>query len=72
MGVAAAEIAAAIKDVVPDAQIDIPAGRNPSGPEHDTYLDITRIREDTGYQPAFGPTQAAVDYIDWLRGGHDL
>jgi UDP-glucose 4-epimerase len=67
-----AELAAAIRDVIPDAQIELPAGRNPSGPDLDTYLDITRIREDTGYEPAYGPTQAVADYIEWLRGGHDL
>jgi UDP-glucose 4-epimerase len=37
------EIAAAIRKVIPDAQIQLPAGRDPNGPGHDTYLDITRI-----------------------------
>lgn len=66
-----AEIAAAIRKVVPDARIDLPAGRDPDGPGHDTYLDITRIRQDTGYQPAYDTERAVADYIGWLREGHE-
>lgn len=65
------EIAAAIRKVIPDARIELPAGRDPNGPGHDTYLDITRIRQDTGYQPAYDTERAVADYIGWLREGHD-
>lgn len=65
------EIAAAIRKVIPDAQIELPAGRNPDGPGHDTYLDITRIYQDTGYQPAYDADRAAADYISWLRAGNE-
>ena len=61
------EIAAAIRKVIPDARIELPAGRNPDGPGHDIYLDITRLREDTGYQPAYDTEGAVADYIGWLR-----
>jgi UDP-glucose 4-epimerase len=65
------ELAAAIKKAVPGAQIELPEGRDPNGPGHDTYLDITRIREDTGYQPAYDTQRAAADYIGWLRAGNE-
>ena len=65
------EMAAAIRKVIPDAQIELPAGRDPNGPGHDTYLDITRIRRDTGYQPGYDTERAVADYIGWLRGGNE-
>lgn len=67
-----AALAAAIKDVIPDAQMELPAGRDPSGPDRDAFLDIERIHEDAGYQPAYGATEAVVDYIAWLRAGNPL
>jgi UDP-glucose 4-epimerase len=65
------ELAAAIGKVIPDARIDLPAGRDPNGADRDTYLDITRIRQDTGYEPAYDTDQAVADYVAWLRAGHD-
>jgi UDP-glucose 4-epimerase len=65
------ELAAAIRKVVPDAQINLPEGRDPSGPDHDVYLDIARLRRDTGYQPAYDVERATADYISWLRAGHE-
>ncbi len=46
-----AELAAAIRQVIPDAVIGLPGGRDPRGAGRDFYLDISRIRADTGYQP---------------------
>jgi UDP-glucose 4-epimerase len=65
------EFTAAIKKVVPDAQIDLPGGRDPNGPGEDVYLDITRLRQDTGYQPAYDTERAVADYIGWLRAGNE-
>lgn len=65
------ELAAAIRAVVPGARIDLPKGRDPNGPGHDLYLDITRLRQDTGYQPAYDPRQAVADYVGWLRAGNE-
>lgn len=64
------ELVAAIKKVVPGAQIDLPDGRDPHGPDHDVYLDTTRIRDDTGYRPAYDTERAVADYIGWLRAGN--
>jgi UDP-glucose 4-epimerase len=61
-----AEVIAAIKKVVPGAQIQLPGGGNGSR----SYLDITRIQQDTGYRPVFDTERAAADYIAWLRAGN--
>jgi UDP-glucose 4-epimerase len=63
------EVVAAINSVVPGADIKLAQGRNPDRPP-DNYLDITRLRADTGFQPEYDVERAVPDYADWLRG-HD-
>ncbi len=65
------ELARAIKEIVPDAQLDLPAGRNPDVPGPDIWLDISRLHQDTGYQPEYGTRRAVADYLNWLRAGND-
>jgi UDP-glucose 4-epimerase len=60
------EVVAAINATVPGARITLPPGRNPDRPP-DNHLDITRLREDTGFQPEFDVERAVPDYADWLR-----
>jgi UDP-glucose 4-epimerase len=62
-----AEVAAAIRKVVPDARIELPTG----GTGRRSYLDITRIQQDTGYRPAYDTEHAIADYIAWLRAGNE-
>jgi UDP-glucose 4-epimerase len=64
------QLAAAIRAVIPDARIDLPDGRDPRGPAHDACLDISRISQDTGYQPTYNVERAVADYIGWLRAGN--
>jgi UDP-glucose 4-epimerase len=61
-----AEVAAAIRRAVPDAHVDLPSG----GETRQAWLDITRLREDTGYAPVWDTERAAADYIGWLRAGN--
>lgn len=63
------EVVGAINAALPDANVTIPRGRNPDRPP-DNYLDITRLREDTGFKPEYDVERAVPDYIDWL-GRHD-
>lgn len=65
------EVAAALRELVPDARIELPEGRSPAGSVPPAWLDITRLREDTGYQPAYDTRRAVADYLAWLREGHD-
>lgn len=62
-----AEIAAAIRQAVPDAQVDLPSGSQTPR----AWLDITRLRQDTGYQPDWNTDSAAADYIAWLQAGNE-
>lgn len=64
------EVIGAIEKVVPGAQIDLPEGRDPNGSGRDRCLDISRLREDTGYQPDYDIERAVADYVGWLRAGH--
>jgi UDP-glucose 4-epimerase len=65
------EIAAAVKTLVPDARIELPEGHSPAGSGQGTCLDISRLREDTGYQPLYDTEGAVADYLAWLRSGHE-
>ncbi|AVT37700.1 NAD(P)-dependent oxidoreductase [Plantactinospora sp. BB1] len=60
-----AEVIAAIRSVIPNAHLTLPPGRTSSH----GHLDITRLRQDTGYRPAYDTERAAADYISWLRAG---
>ncbi|MGW7750261.1 NAD-dependent epimerase/dehydratase family protein [Streptomyces violaceusniger] len=61
-----AQLIEAIKKVAPDAQVDLPTG----GDTPPMVLDISRLREDTGYQAEYDTARAAGDYIAWLRAGN--
>ncbi|MFC4121145.1 NAD-dependent epimerase/dehydratase family protein [Nonomuraea zeae] len=65
------EVVAAIRKIVPDAQADLPGGRDPGAPARGEYLDVTRLREDTGFEPAYDTERAVADYLAWLRTGND-
>jgi UDP-glucose 4-epimerase len=60
------EVSAAINATVPGASIKLPEGRNPDRPP-DSYLDTTRLHEDTGFRPEYDVEHAVPDYTDWLR-----
>lgn len=62
-----AQLIEAIRKVVPDARVDLPAG----GSAHHLVLDISRLTEDTGYRPEYDTERAAADYIGWLRAGNE-
>ncbi|MFI7636397.1 NAD-dependent epimerase/dehydratase family protein [Nonomuraea sp. NPDC049400] len=63
------EVVAAIRKLVPDARADLPEGRDPAAPGF--WLDTTRLREDTGYEPAYDTERAVADYLAWLRAGNE-
>jgi UDP-glucose 4-epimerase len=65
------ELAAAIGSVVPSARSAVADGRDPDGPASDVYLDVGRLRRDTGFGPAYDTEEGVADYIDWLLAGND-
>jgi UDP-glucose 4-epimerase len=56
------EVAAAIGRVLPGAQIALTDGGN-----EQAYLDVTRLRQDTGFEPAYDLDRGIADYAEWLR-----
>jgi UDP-glucose 4-epimerase len=64
------ELINAIQAIEPDARLDLPERGSPQSLTPEVYLDITRIREDTGYHPDYDLEHAAADYLNWLRAGH--
>ena len=46
-----------------------PEGR-PRANRNNAYGDITRARQDVGYEPQFPIDKAIEDYVGWLRAGN--
>ena len=69
------EFAAAIKQALPQAVIHL--GDDP-GPLTSTRtpmdihacVDISRLREETGFTPAYGPLRGVEHYLEWDRSGN--
>ncbi|GLZ54540.1 NAD(P)-dependent oxidoreductase [Actinomycetospora sp. NBRC 106378] len=62
-----ADVIAALHQVAPDAELDLPGGTQPTG----SALAIDRLHADTGYVPEYDTASAAADYVTWLRAGHE-
>jgi UDP-glucose 4-epimerase len=60
------EVAAAIKERFPDAHLPVKPGSGPNH-RHEAFMDITRIRQDTGYEPQFTLEQSIDDFLAWLE-----
>ncbi len=60
------DFVAAVKKAVPAAQIDLPPGRGPRSRPH-AYLDISRLKQEVGYQPEYSVERGVAEYIDWLK-----
>jgi UDP-glucose 4-epimerase len=61
-----AQLSAATRKSVPEAQVDLPSGRSPRS-RPNAYLDATRLREELGYRPEYEVERGMAEYIDWLR-----
>lgn len=60
------ELAEAIRSVMPEAQVPLSAGSG-QATRRDPYSDISRLREDTGFEAEWPAELAIPDYIGWLR-----
>lgn len=57
----------AIKKVIPDAKVTaLKPGQTPGMPT-DPVMDLTRISQDTGYEPEYDIDRGIAEYIGWLR-----
>jgi UDP-glucose 4-epimerase len=62
-----ADVIAALESVEPAFGYELPSA---SG-RPVRWLDITRLRADTGFEPRYDTGAAAADYIAWLRAGNE-
>jgi UDP-glucose 4-epimerase len=65
------ELADAIGAAVPGARPELREGRDPQLALPQTWLDVSRLRKDTGFEPAYDTAGAVADYVAWLRAGHE-
>ncbi|HEU5332885.1 MAG TPA: NAD(P)-dependent oxidoreductase [Actinocrinis sp.] len=63
------DVAAAIEKAVPGARIELLDGF--SGPEGEFVLDISRLRADTGFEPAYDLERGIGDFVNWLRAENE-
>ncbi|HEX9442494.1 MAG TPA: NAD(P)-dependent oxidoreductase, partial [Candidatus Binatia bacterium] len=66
--------AAAIKKSLPEAEIHLGDGPGPltstkTPMDIDACVDISRLREETGFAPEYDPYQGVEHYIKWARDG---
>jgi UDP-glucose 4-epimerase len=57
---------AAIRSVEAGCRFGLP----PAGDRSPAWLDITRLREDTGFEPHYDTAAGVTDYIAWFRAGN--
>ena len=60
------EFVEAVKKAVPSAQIDLPPGHGPRN-RPNAYMDISRLKQEVGYQPEYSLERGVNEYIDWLK-----
>ena len=60
-----AEIADAVRKVIPNA--DLRLGSGPAKTQPDPYMTLDQMTRDTGYKPQYDTASAIADYIAFLR-----
>jgi UDP-glucose 4-epimerase len=63
------EVVASLSAAVPAFTIQLSPGKTPGHPQ-DPYLDLTRIRDDTGFRPRYTLETGIEEYVSWLREGN--
>jgi UDP-glucose 4-epimerase len=64
------DLADAVREMVPDARIELKPGANPAGNPPANYLDLTRLKDEFGFAPRYPIERGIPDYITWLQQGH--
>ena len=60
-------LVAAVKEMAPDTKIQLQPGANPRGGPGNPTLDLSKSREDFGYQPQYNVERGVAEYIEWLK-----
>lgn len=58
------ELVDALAAAIPGTRVELREGRS-TGPGDDPYLDISRLRAETGFTPRFDVAAAVADYVAW-------
>jgi UDP-glucose 4-epimerase len=61
------ELVDAVMKAVPDARIELKPGTSPNGTPSNHYLDMTRIKDEFGFESQYPIEKGIPDYIEWLR-----
>lgn len=61
------EIADALATAIPGHVAPVRPGADPSPRFPAMWLDISRLRQDTGYEPSYDVTRAVSDYVEWIQ-----
>ena len=57
------ELVEAIREVVPEFNVELPPGGDSAG----RHMDLTRVSTEVGYKPKIGVEHGLAEYVDWLR-----
>jgi UDP-glucose 4-epimerase len=61
------EIVAALERHADGVPVRLLAGRAPGAARSDPFLDVTRLLDDTGYEPEYDLDRGIAEYVAWLR-----
>jgi UDP-glucose 4-epimerase len=61
------ELVDAVMKAAPDARIELKPGANPNGNPANNYLDLTRVKDEFGFEPRYPIERGLPDYIEWLK-----
>ena len=63
------EVVASLADLVPGFTTDLSPGKTPGHPT-DPYMDLKRLRDDTGFEASYSLEGGIQEYVAWLRDGN--
>jgi UDP-glucose 4-epimerase len=65
------EFVDAISLALPGTDFTLAEGHDPDLMLPRIWLDNSRLRQDTGYEPAYDTERAVADYVTWLQAGNE-
>ena len=65
------EIIDAISAALPGTKFALAEDQEPRQARPRIWLDNSRLRQDTGYEPEYSTDRAVADYVAWLQAGNE-
>lgn len=63
------EVVASVSAAVRGFAMQLSPGKTPGHPK-EPYADLTRLRDDTGFEPSYSLETGIQEYVSWLRAGN--